>query len=409
MGRLRRTISLLLLAATVASIPLNTRSQGKDRQENRTKTFGKSVKETDKKPTAAGSAVSSATADDETIKIETNLVVSDVLVVNEKGNAVIGLRKDDFIVTDNGVAQELDLFSNGTGKPIPRSIVLIMDYSGSQAPFISQSVAAAKLLVDKMGLEDRMAIISDDVKLLIDFTGDRAALKKRLDSIASDSKDNKYGKSAQYTALLATLRELINVDDLRSIIIMQSDGDELRMLNGSENLPWPTQLPSGIDHRNYSFADIKETLERSRATLYNVIPGVRFIGLSPDDADQAAIDHARMIAAYVQKRFPNSKPIPIPEPKDKGLFKRTSGTMLLMQRALVELANASGGYTEFLQRPEDADEIYTRILKVIDNRYVLGFYPSEKSADGKPRSVKIEVKGHPEYVIMGRKTYLPRR
>jgi hypothetical protein len=42
---------------------------------------------------------------------------------------------------------------------------------------------------------------------------------------------------------------------------------------------------------------------------------------------------------------------------------------------------------------------------VIENRYVVGYYPKNEARDGTRRSVKIEVKGHPEYVVLGRKTY----
>lgn len=51
---------------------------------------------------------------------------------------------------------------------VPRTIVLIIDYSGSQLPFIKNSVAAAKVLVDKLGPKDLMAIVTDDVELLLD-------------------------------------------------------------------------------------------------------------------------------------------------------------------------------------------------------------------------------------------------
>src|SRR5206468_11604795 len=100
---------------------------------------------------------------DDVIHVETNMVVTDVLVLNPKGNALVGLKSSDFVVTDNGMPQELELFANGIGKPVPRSIVLIIDYSGSEGPFLKASVAAAKALVDKLLPGDRMAVVTDDV------------------------------------------------------------------------------------------------------------------------------------------------------------------------------------------------------------------------------------------------------
>jgi hypothetical protein len=66
---------------------------------------------------------------------------------------------------------------------------------------------------------------------------------------------------------------------------------------------------------------------------------------------------------------------------------------------------AIGGWTAYLQQPEEASDIYGRILDDINSRYILGYYPSDKTHDGKRRQVQIEVRGHPEYSITGRKSY----
>ena len=55
----------------------------------------------------------------ETIKVETNLVVSDVLVLNDKGNALIGLKSSDFIITDNGVPPASATNSFAVARPMP--------------------------------------------------------------------------------------------------------------------------------------------------------------------------------------------------------------------------------------------------------------------------------------------------
>ena len=69
------------------------------------------------------------------------------------------------------------------------------------------------------------------------------------------------------------------------------------------------------------------------------------------------------------------------------------------QMAMMIVARASGGFTEGLETPEQADEIYARILNDINNRYLIGYYPKNEERDGKRRNVKIEVRGHPEYVV----------
>lgn len=315
--------------------------------------------------------------DDEVIRIKTDLVVNDLLVVNQKGNPVLGLEQSDFLVTEDGVPQKISMFSFGENATIPRSIVLIIDYSSSQKPFIKNSIAAAKILVDKLASQDRMAIVTDDVELLVDFTNDKALLKKELDNLGEKG----FGRSEQYTALVATLNEMFDEEDIRPIVIFQTDGDELSLLKGS-------QEASGRPLKKFSFEDIYALVGKSRATVYSVIPGHCFIGLSQEE-------QLAKMESLSNKQQKLSK---------DALIRRIDGNLKL-QLPLFEIAKLSGGYTDYIEKPEDAENVYSNIFKVINNRYVIGYYPTNKETDGKRRNVKIEVRNYPEYVVMGRKDY----
>jgi len=48
-----------------------------------------------------------------------------------------------------------------SGATVPRSIILIIDYSPSQFAYIKDSIEAAKVLVDKLKPRDRMAVVTD--------------------------------------------------------------------------------------------------------------------------------------------------------------------------------------------------------------------------------------------------------
>ena len=188
---------------------------------------------------------------------------------------------------------------------------------------------------------------------------------------------------------------MFDEEDIRPIIIFQADGDEFPILK-----PIDPKWSRFYRERKFSFADITDAVERSRATIYSVIPGVRFFGLpseellargaqvsssmwgKPPRPDTAKMDHqARKVAAAVAQ----------------DQYKR--------QASMFEVARISGGYTSFLESIEGAAAIYDSIFKVIENRYVVGYYPKNEARDGTRRNVKIEVKGHPEYVVLGRKTY----
>ncbi|MCV4696950.1 hypothetical protein OFB92_27975, partial [Escherichia coli] len=59
--------------------------------------------------------------------------------------------------------------------------------------------------------------------------------------------------------------------------------------------------------------------------------------------------------------------------------------MVAGQTGMFRLAELSGGYADYIEKPEDAMNVYLNILKVIDNRYLLGYYPKNEKKDGKRR------------------------
>ncbi|MET0645937.1 MAG: VWA domain-containing protein [Pyrinomonadaceae bacterium] len=354
--------------------------------------------------------------EDEVVRVETSLVVCDVLVLDSQGRAVTGLGREDFLITEDGRPQEVGDFALGDSANVPRSIVLILDYSGSMRPFIANSVLAAKLLVDQLNPRDRMALVTDNVELLVDFTRDKEKLRKKLDdlkrkAISEDFTPGKYGKSLQYSALMATLRELFDEEDTRPIVIFQTDGDELSLLRGSSV---PVYELSGMSSKSlqamrakveakraqFSIEDVFQTAERSRATIYTVIPGVRLIGLEPGEEPVKA---KALRSAYeaTMTVTGNAEVDALREPVLEYIVRYWPQHQLTLD----DLSKLTGGRTSFLEKPSQATGVYADIFNDIGRRYVVGFYPTNKERDGKRRRVQIDVRGHPEYTVWGRKSY----
>ncbi len=339
------------------------------------------------------------------VRVDTDLVVSDVLVLNPEGRIVSGLAKEDFIVKEDSNLQQVASFSLGDSKDIPRSIVLIIDYSGSQLPYIKTSVEAAKMLVDKLNPKDRMALVTDDVKLLVGFTSDKNLLKAELESLKTRALSGEIGTSYQYDALMATLNELFDNEDMRSIVIFQTDGDQLDSLK-DQRLTNQFALP-----RKYSLQDIINEAERARVTVYSVISGVKFAGVPEEEIVQRArADWENRQNANNEIRRARNLPL-VPSNaivRTDGWLRGYAGSWLRTQMALAGVSKLTGAWAEFLEQPSQADEIYTRILKNIELRYVIGYYPSNRARDGKRRKVQIEVRNHPEYVVVGQRSYFAR-
>jgi VWFA-related protein len=373
--------------------------------------------------------------EEDVLRVETSLVVCDVLILDRQGRPVEGLARDDFVVSEDGVPQQVGTFALGDNAAVPRSIVLIIDYSTSQLPFIKTSVESAKILVDKLNPGDRMAIVTAGVEVLADFTRDKERLKSKLESITKravseyglyyNPESRWFGRSAQFSALMATLKEAFDGEDLRPIIIFQTDGDELGLLRDPvfDILP-PLHLlppdmqkeqrrPAALMHkyrtdnlREFSLRDVYRAAEVARATIYPVIPGLRLVGLTPEQQlEQFRANREKHLAAWFkpggarEKARERAKQMPVEA--ERYLMEQS----LKVQTALLELARVTGGWADFLEDPSQAAEMYSRILSDINRRYVIGYYPANKERDDKRREVKIEVRGRPEYTVWGRKSY----
>jgi VWFA-related protein len=346
---------------------------------------------------------------DDVVEVDTTLVALDVLVLDQQRNTIQGLTASDFNITEDGFPERVTTFTHGDDPTRPRSIVLIIDYSGSQLPFFNESVAAAKTLVDQLNPKDRMAIVTDDVSVLVDFTRDKVKLKEKLDSLW-DAVANKrrLGRSAQYSALMATLDRLAKETKVHPIIIFQTDGDELATLRPDASYPPPLPVTSDAPESEFSIADVVSTALRSRATIYTVIPGIRLIELPLNEQlTRAKLDWETRSAAREKLRpgsLKSNRPLPEQIWPDEH-WQKLAATIVWVQTALVNLSKVSGGWAEFLESPDQAADLYSRILSDINQRYIVGYQPINKERDGKLRRVTVEVRGHPEYRVLGRSSY----
>jgi VWFA-related protein len=422
---------------------INAFPQSQQREKPRLKDFGSSLKKLKWDPQKNETVITQqASRDDvDVITIETSLVTSDVLVTDKQGRPVRDLKATDFVVSEDGVPQQIGHFVLGDNVNLSRSIVLIIDYSRSQFPYIADSIEAAGVLVDQLGPKDRMAIVTDDVDLLVDFTNDKRELKRGLESLLERNRGAKsflgvggkrprFGRSAQFSALMATLNEAFDEEDQNPVIVFQTDGDELEFLRNSVIVH---EVPSGLPPEilrevqeeveqkrrlqrslmtEFSLDDVYRAAERSRATIYSIIPRTRLLDLTQDEQiKRLAAEDSRSVATWSEassEKMRNSFKV-LEEQRRKRLtpeiLQARIDQELKIQRSLVDLAKMSGGWAEFLETKSQTTSIYNRILADLNLRYIIGYYPSNKTHDGKKRQIAIEVKGHPEYIISSRKSY----
>src|SRR5687767_11896317 len=152
--------TLAALVALLTCLPpvARTRAQDFGSSLKRPKADGSGRPGKDVAPRGAGEEPA-----EEVVRVDTSLVLLDVLVADRSGETfVAGLKSHDFVVTEDGREQEISFFALGDdARLLPRSIVLVLDRSDSQLPYLEASVEAAKKLVGQLAPSDEMAIVTD--------------------------------------------------------------------------------------------------------------------------------------------------------------------------------------------------------------------------------------------------------
>jgi VWFA-related protein len=368
----------------------------------RLKSFGDSMYLTSEEVEKRRTQQQRQSEDDDVVRVDTNMVVSDVLVLDAQGRPIEGLGANNFIIKEDNQPQEIESISLGNSEEVPRSIVLVIDYSNSQLPYVITSVEAAKTLVDKLKRRDRMALVTDDIELLVDFTSDKEVLKAQLDQLKQRAMSGRLGRSLQYDALLATLNELFNREEERPIVIFQTDGDELDALGQGP----PEWLRPYMPAHKFTFVDLLTAAERARVTIYSIIPGVSMLGLSDEELlKQSRLDWENRMKSTEELWRSRNMPTRSADPPTDEVLIRNASRWIHLHLGVVQLAKATGGWADYLEKPEQADGLYAHVLNDINQRYVIAYYPKNHARDGQRRKVSFEVRGHPEYIILGRRSY----
>jgi len=160
------------------------------------------------------------------------------------------------------------------------------------------------------------------------------------------------------------------------------------------------------NRREFSLRDVQAAAEKARATIYTVVPGYRLVGLPFEEQlrrnrlARAQFESSIHVPEEIRKRNDERERRISPEARKDGIEQS-----LRHQQTLIDLSALTGGWADFLEEPEQAAAIYGRIFSDVNRRYVLGYQPTNKERDGKRRRVQIEVRGHPEYTVWGRKSY----
>lgn len=157
---------------------------------------------------------------DGVIKIETNLVIINATVTDTSGKTVLDLKSSDFLLEEDGKAQEIAIFKPET---TPFAASLLIDSSGSMKNKLSRARVAAAQFSENMRLDDVTSVysFSDKVKNLQEFSSSQDISPDVWELEAE-------GETKLYDAMYEALQALGSRQELRRAIIVISDGGDTK-------------------------------------------------------------------------------------------------------------------------------------------------------------------------------------
>ena len=274
----------------------------------------------------------------ETIRIDSDLVDLKVSVLGFRPNTQPPLLDPkDFLVLEDGVPQEITFFA---AADTPFDLVLLLDLSASNSKNLKMIRNSAKRFVDAARDVDRIALVTftDQPALYSPFTLDRKKLKKTIDEI-----DDAIGGTKFWDSLDYVLSDLLSQGSglRRSAIVVMTDGID----NALPDIP-------GVGSR-ITFPDLLERIRSSESIVFPI-----YLDTEEDNVKRYHVPRA----AYAQAR-----------------------------EQLGQIANVCGTPLYKAAKLSDLDTVYAQVVRDLSTVYSIGYRPTNRSLDGKWRSVEVSL------------------
>ncbi|MCS6805783.1 MAG: VWA domain-containing protein [Acidobacteriota bacterium] len=159
-------------------------------------------------------------SDQPDVRLTSDLVLLNLTVTGPDRRYVRGLRADDFIVLEDGVAQQITTFSS---QETPLAAAILLDVSGSMQQMVRIARGAARNFASKLRADDVFAlyVFADQATQLQDF-GSSPELDERIWSLQAE------GYTALYDCIYLAAKDLSQRPERRRAILLLSDGADTK-------------------------------------------------------------------------------------------------------------------------------------------------------------------------------------
>jgi VWFA-related protein len=453
----RRITPVLVLGFLAGFFPSSLRAQASPLPDSPAKSDATPQPPT-QAPSEANNASELSTRDNPaTFKVRVNLVLVRVVVRDNQGKVVTGLKKEDFQLSDNRKPQVISTFSVETpeshklaastatslaaeagAEPAPpppiaalpqRFVALMFDDTNmlmQDATFVRD---AATRLFGALAPSDRVGMFTTSGQLTQDFTQDHEPLNRALLGIVPrPTMGTGLHECPDVSYYQADL--IVNKHDTQALGVATADAlvcaynDDPRMTQQAQQLAQIASeraVSSGDSQTEFVYRHLEEVIRR-----LSVMPGQRILALvspgfvlttltrqSSDLADRA--NRANIVINTIDARglyTPDLLGDIADPPRDSTRtvgYKSTYRTEAQMAQSeiLAELADGTGG--TFFHNRNDVDEGMRQAVAAPAVSYVIGFSPQNLKIDGRYHTLKVSLTSKQKYAVQARHGYFAPR
>jgi Ca-activated chloride channel homolog len=336
---------------------------------------------------AAAAAVAEEVDEGDVVRVDTQLVSIPAAVYDHTGRLMISLRAENFTVYEDGRPQRISNFSTTEA---PFEVALLLDTSGSTRSDVALIRRAANAFIDALRPGDRVAIIAFNsrqdgksrlatVDLASPLTSERKALREALEKIGTSN------GTPFYDAL----------EQIADDVFKEQPREEVR---GRRAV---VALTDGVDSTSIAeYSDAHDKLLRAGVACFFIQVNTEdFVEdrLMKDCQDDGALTLSRtQLQRYRRIFVPRADASDYESFCQMGPFERmqiSRDLYNLARREMNDLARASGGRNFVAADLRDARAAFAQVAVEIGTQYSLGYYPTNKTRDGRFRAIRVEVRG----------------
>jgi Ca-activated chloride channel family protein len=297
-------------------------------------------------------------------------------VTDNTGRFASRLRKEDFLVREDGERQQISHFSS---ERVPVSLGIVLDVSGSMAgeKFRAAQSALDRFLYDLLQPEDEVFLLgfSDRTDMVSDWTTDRQQVANALRRLRPR------GGTALYDAVAEAVPMAQSGRHKKKAVVVISDGND---------------TDSGTR------ADALQSLIRETEVL------VYAIGIDGSGSGSAQ----GTWSGQPPVRLPFPFPFPgnrggggwnRPQPRQSGSRQGGANDAVNVE-VLRAITDDSGGRTEVIRYANDLEPATASIADELSQQYSIGYIPP-RAKDGRWHRIEVEVPGG-RYLVRARRGYL---